>query len=80
MKSFSTKVESSHFKAKGTNTAHQSPGNFDQPRECIWTPVDWKDISLMITEQRLSEEGKFWSTLSYALKANAKTNMLLWKT
>jgi len=33
----------------------------------------------MSTEQRLSEEEKFCSTLSYALKTNAKTNVLLWK-
>lgn len=79
MKNFSTKIENSHFKAKGTNTAHQSLVNFYQPCEWIWTPVVWKDISLMTTEQRLSEEGKFWSTLSYALKTNTKTNLLHWK-
>lgn len=53
--------------------------NFYQPCEWIWTPVDWKAISLMTTEQRLSEEGKFWSMLSYALKTTTKTNLLLWK-
>lgn len=79
MKNFSTKIENSHFRAKGTNTAHWSLVNFYQPCEWIWTPVDWKAISLMTTEQRLSEEGKFWSMLSYALKTTTKTNLLLWK-
>lgn len=72
VKSFSTKVENSYFQDKGTNTAHQSAGSFYQSHECIWTPVDWKDISLMSTEQRLSDEGKFCSILSHTLKTECK--------